>query len=396
MSKVAIVKCRSYNEDDIENSLNIAFDLLSEDSQESILKRIVFENSTVLLKPNMLGGYSPEEGVNTHPNVIKVVAKLVKEAGGNAIIGDSPSFAIKGIEQVWEKSGFKNVADSLGIDIINFEKDGLMEVDVPQSTFFEKLFIAKQAFHADIIINLPKLKTHTNTILTGAIKNLLGLVPGFLKAEFHRRAHRPSQFGVALSEILSVIKPSLNIMDAIVGMEGNGPTAGKLRIINLLLVSTDPVALDAVFANLVWLNPLDIPTIYAAYQKNLGEADLKNIEIVGIPLNKIRLSNFILPKQSLLTLLPSPIVKILANLIRIRPLILEDKCSKCKLCITGCPVKAISWEKEKININYNLCIECFCCHEFCPNRAIKLKETFSTFIYFKILGLMSRIRKLWA
>lgn len=395
MSRVAIVECRSYDENNIESSLKFAFDLLSKDYKENILKRIVFENSKVLLKPNMLGGYSPEAGVNTHPNIIKVVAKLVKEAGGNPVIGDSPSFAIKGVEQVWEKSGFKKIAESLGIDIINFEKDGLIEVDVPQATYFKKLFIAKQALHADAIINLPKLKTHTNTILTGAIKNLLGLVPGFLKAEFHRRAPRPSQFGVAISEILSVVKPSLNIMDAIVGMEGNGPTAGKLRIINLLLVSTDAVALDTVFAALTWVNPLDVPTIYAAYQKKLGEANIKNIEIVGIPLNKVRLPNFVLPKQSLFLKLPSPVIKILANLVRIHPVIKEDKCSKCKLCVEGCPVKAILWKEEKIKVNYDLCIECFCCHEFCPNYAIKLKETLVTFVYFKMLGLISKIRRLW-
>ncbi|MBU2599821.1 DUF362 domain-containing protein [bacterium] len=395
MSKVAIVECKSYDEEAIESSLRLALNLISQDLHENILKKLVFEDSEVLLKPNMLGSYSPDAGINTHPNIIKVVAKLVKELGGRPVIGDSPSFAIKGVEQVWEKSGFKKVADELGIKLINFEKDGLIELDVPEATYFKKLYLAKKAKNVDVLINLPKFKTHTNTILTGAIKNLLGLVPGFLKAEFHRRAIRSSEFGVALAEILSVIKPSLNIMDAVIGMEGDGPTAGKLRVINLLLVSTDAVALDAVFAGLVWVSPLSVPPVFAAYQKRLGEANLKKIEIVGIPLNKARLSNFILPNQSLINKIPLPMAKIIANLVKVRPVILEDRCTKCKLCLKGCPVKAIYLKRGRIKVNYNLCIECFCCYEFCHYYAFRLRKSFLTFIYFKILGLINKIKRLW-
>lgn len=368
-TKVSIVRCRNYEQDEVDEAVRRSIDLVCD------LKKIIKKGDKVLIKPNMLSAHSPEKGVCTHPSIVKATIKLVKEAGGIPLVGDSPGAPLDRVEEVYRVSGIQKAASEAGAEMVYFHREGIVEVPTPDSKFFKSLHIARPALEADVLINLPRLKTHGDTILTGAVKNLFGVIPGMRKTEFHRRAPKSEEFGDILCDILSVIKPDLNIMDGVIGMEGDGPTYGDLRDIGLILASLDPVSLDVVFALLVGLQPLDIPTTKAAVRRNLGVGDLGKIEVVEESLEKVTIKDFRLPIGTITQRAPKFLVKIVARAMRVRPIIDKKKCNACGVCVKGCPVEAIEMEKNYPMINYRKCIECFCCHELCPNGAVKLKPS---------------------
>ncbi len=369
MTKVSIVRCRGYEQDKVDKAARRSVELVCD------LKKIVKRGDRVLIKPNMLSAHPPEEGVCTHPSVVKATIKLVKEVGGIPLVGDSPGAPFDRVEEVYRISGIQEAALEAGAQMIHFHKEGIVEVPTPDSKFFKSLHIARPALEADVLINLPKWKTHGDTTLTGAVKNLFGVIPGMRKSEFHRRAPKSEELGDILCDILSVVKPDLTIMDGVVGMEGDGPAYGHLRNIGLILASLDPVSLDVVFALLVGLQPLAIPTTKAAVRRNLGVGDLRKIEVVGESLERVEVKDFRLPVGTIAQRAPKFLVKIVTRAMRVRPIIDKRKCEACEVCLEGCPVAAITMEKNYPKIDYRKCIECFCCHELCPNGAVKLKPS---------------------
>ena len=197
----------------------------------------------VLLKPNMLSVKSPEQAVTTHPAVVRVVAELVREAGGQVLIGDSPG--IGGFQRVADKSGIARAAAESGAELVEFNDT----VDLPGSGTFRRITLARAYWEADKIINLPKLKTHEMMTMTCAVKNLFGAVVGAEKAGWHLKAGTSrEQFARLLLEIYLLKKPALNIVDAIVAMEGNGPGSGDPLQVGALIAGVNPVAVDVVAA----------------------------------------------------------------------------------------------------------------------------------------------------
>jgi uncharacterized protein (DUF362 family)/Pyruvate/2-oxoacid:ferredoxin oxidoreductase delta subunit len=358
-TKVGLVKQHNYEFSQLKQAVKMAFDFLGG------IGAVVKAGQKVLLKPNILSGRPPEDGACTHIEVIRAVIRLVKECGAVPFIGDNPGGAINQ-NSAYEGSLIKALAKDEDIEL-------KYSIGVQMARGFP---IASYFFECDKIISLPKMKTHSLMGITGAVKNMYGAVVGLTKAEFHRRFPNPRDFAKVLTDVFEIVKPHLVLMDGIVAMEGHGgPGAGDLRDAGILMASEDSVAIDAVFCALIGIHPLKILTTKEAYNRKLGEADLKKIEILGEKLENSILKGFKLPHQKLLLMnLPKSVTGFLADFVKFGPHIDKTSCRKCRICQDTCPVQSISIEETAQNIDYKKCIRCMCCHEVCPYKAIELKS----------------------
>ena len=232
------------------------------------------------------------------------------------------------------------------------------------------MHFAKCIFEADVIISLPKMKTHGFTLYTGAIKNLYGTLPGFQKARFHKKYPHPDKFSEVLADVYGFVKPQLHLMDGILGMEGNGPATGDLRNTGLLLASTDGVALDTVASHLMGFKKDDIDAIRIAGKRGLGETDLHKIEVIGESLKSALIQDFSLPSNFYMKFVPEFLVHLIGRFVWVKPKADYTKCTGCQVCARGCPVEAITMHNGKPVMDYSKCINCLCCNESCPENAI--------------------------
>lgn len=360
-SQVSIVRCADYRQSEVEGALKIAVELLGG------IEKFIKPNSRVLIKPNLLSARSPDEGVDTHPEVVRAAARLIKTVTPHVYVGDSPGgWDIKDIDEVYEKSGIKKICLEEDLKAVRFDKAVMTEG-------FPLAAIVKEV---DVIVSIPKLKSHATTILTGAVKNMFGMVVGLNKAQCHLRAPTPDKLAPILAHVYSLVKPVLSIMDGIVGMEGEGPAAGSLRNFGIMLASHDGVALDAVFAKLAGVNPHRIFTIRETEKRNCGIADLNRIEISGESLEAAAIKHFRLPKTSILFSLPKPIFHVGAKALKFSAHIRKNKCRRCGLCFKICLKNAIKKvDKGAFVVDTKECISCFCCYEVCPYKAITLRKS---------------------
>jgi len=239
---VSIVRCQTYHDEEVLKSLRSSIDLIGG------IENFVRRGDHVLLKPNLLYGKAPEKAVTTHPSIVKGMIQIVREVGGIPFIGDSPS--IGSLMRAAEKAGIKRVADENKCPLIDFEKPILPSKG--GGKFFKQLEIDKRVLEADVVINLPKWKTHGMMLLTLGVKNLFGCIPGPRKALWHLRAGEDRKlFAQMLIDLYQMIQPSLTLLDGIVGMEGNGPGSGDPIQLGLILTSRDPLSLDQVVCDLL-------------------------------------------------------------------------------------------------------------------------------------------------
>ena len=330
------------------------------------IEGFVKQGDSVLIKPNLLSAAKPEEVVTTHPEIIRAVIRLVKKAGGRPLVGDSPGnfLTVRDIDFVYEKTGMKRVAGEEGAELIRFQKARIIN-GYP---------IAEAAFNASSIISVPKLKTHMLTMMTGAIKNSFGLVPGVFKTECHMNKPKPKDFAKVVLDIFETAKPRLFIMDGVVAMEGDGPAVGTPREAGLILASPDAVSMDAVISELVGFPSYKDVIVNEARRRGTGEADIANIQIVGEEIEKAKIKDFKLAKTGKVNLLPSFLIDIITGVIDFRPVINGELCKKCGVCKNSCPANAITINEQISRIDKKLCTKCFCCHEVCPYKAIYIKK----------------------
>ena len=331
----------------------------------------------VLLKVNLLMKKRPEEAVTTHPSVVEAVARLVLEAGGIPIIGDSPGgpYTVNALRAIYAKSGLREVAERTGA-ILN-EDVGQTTIQYPEGKLVKSLTVTNCVLEADVIIPLSKLKTHGMMTYTGAVKILFGVIPGLLKAEYHLKMFKVRDFADLLVDIATWVKPALSIMDGVVGMEGDGPSAGKPRNIGALILSTDPFALDVVATDLIGLKPEKVPTIMAARVRGLTSR-LDELELKGDSRSLWKIQGFVIPKAvstNFLDMVPLPSTAktFILNRVRPRPIFEHATCVGCTDCANNCPAKAITMnENQRPIVDLEGCIRCFCCQELCPHQAVKL------------------------
>lgn len=331
----------------------------------------------VLLKVNLLMKKRPEEAVTTHPSVVEAVIHLVQEAGGIPIIGDSPGgpYTLSALQAIYTRSGLREVAERTGA-ILN-EDVGQSVIQCPEGKLVKSLTVIDCVLNADVIIPLSKLKTHGMMTFTGAVKILFGVIPGLLKAEYHLKMFKTADFADLLVDIASWVKPALSIMDGVVGMEGDGPSAGKPRDIGVLILSTDPFALDVAAADLIGLNAERVPTVMAARARGLT-SHLNEIQLKGDSRSLWRIQNFLIPKAVSANFLdrvslPQSVKRFVLNRVRPRPVFRHETCVGCSDCVNNCPPKALTMnERQRPIVDLEACIRCFCCQELCPHQAVKL------------------------
>lgn len=359
-AKVSIVRCSSYQRDQVFEAVRKAIDLLGG------IERFVKKNQKVLLKPNMLSAKAPERGITTHPLVIDALIHLLRPLGAEIWLGDSPSGGIKGIQRCWDNTGYSELAKRTGIKLINFEAGEKIQKTIHGRTYH----FAKAVFDADVVINLPKFKTHGFSLYTGAVKNCFGTLPGFQKAEFHKRYPHPENFSRVLVEIYSCASPALNLMDGILGMEGNGPATGHLRNTRLILASEDGVAMDAVASYMMGFKENEIDAVRIGAENGLGESRISQIQVLGEDLKSVRFHDFSLPSNRLIKLVPQFLVRWLGRFVWVRPVADLEKCTGCGICVQSCPVNAIQMVDDHPVTDYHVCINCLCCNESCPEGAV--------------------------
>jgi uncharacterized protein (DUF362 family)/Pyruvate/2-oxoacid:ferredoxin oxidoreductase delta subunit len=361
-SDVSIVRCADYDSDKIHVAVRRAVDLLGG------IGSFVRPGERVLIKPNLLKASPPEAAVTTHPEILRAAIRLVREAGAQVLVGDSPGFGE--LRRVCEKSGVMEVIEQEGAELAEMSE----AVPMKNSGQFHRFEIARAVREADVVINLPKLKTHGMMTVTGAVKNLFGCIPGSRKVQWHLNAGvNRAAFARMLVELCALIKPRLTIMDAVVGMEGNGPGSGDPRRIGLVLAGRDPVALDVVSGSIVGADPGLLYIVRAAADAGLGETRLDRITIHGEALRDVMVRGFRLPPQEHTEWnLPGWLRRGLKDALTTRPVIDHSQCIRCGICQGHCPQGAIGDDGRRLKIRYRDCIRCFCCQEFCPRGAISV------------------------
>ncbi len=357
---VSIAACSDYDPVRVRSAVAEAVNLVGG------IRAFVQPGDRVLIKPNLLKASPPAAAVTTHPEIVRAVIRLVKDAGGEPQVGDSPGFGE--LRRVCEKTGVLEVLEQEGVQLADMDSS----VRVRTRGQFHHFEIARTVHDADVVINLPKLKTHGMMVLTGAVKNLFGCIPGKRKVQWHfNTGVNRDAFARMLVELSALIKPALTVMDAVVGMEGNGPGSGDPRPLGVIMAGPDPVSLDVVAGMIVGADPSGLYVVRAAAAAGIGETSLDRINLRGAELGSVLVKDFRLPPQEHLEWrLPEWGRSFLKDALTTRPVIDHDVCVQCGVCEGHCPQKAIRRKDRRLAIEYRNCIRCFCCQEFCPRGAI--------------------------
>ncbi len=325
----------------------------------------------VLLKPNMLAGKAPEKAVTTHPEVVRAVILEAQRAGGRVSVGDSPG--IGSPRQVAARCGILQVIEETGAAFAPFAESVPVR---PAGTTFHELEIARDLLEADLVINLPKLKTHQMMGLTCGVKNLFGAVVGMRKPRLHLQAGTDKAFfALMLLELAETIRPALTLVDAVVGMEGEGPGSGDPVQIGALLAGADPLAVDTVATALVGLSPEEVWTQRVARETGRPGCRLEEIDLFGSPVDALAPKRFRPAKSTDVNFgLPPFLRHSLKNALTARPVPDPNLCVACGLCMRHCPPEAMAIHEGKLAIDYPRCIRCFCCQELCPHGALMTRQ----------------------
>lgn len=366
---VVLKKCEEYQLDKVK-------EILRESLNELNFFNDVKENSRVFIKLNIVGPFPKDTGITTHPIILKAVIQLVKEKTNRIIVGDNP--ATRDMIYTLKKCDLYDVIIEENVELMQgtiFEK-----IQNSNPKIYSTFEVSKQMIDTDVLINLPKLKTHTLAYMTAAQKNFFGLIYGLDKSSWHARASNPLQFGEAINDLYGAFleqykdKQLYHICDGILGLEGEGPTSGgKAKKANCLLISKDAVALDRVACEVASLDYSKLYINQIANERKYGNGNLETIKIIGASLSDFDDVKFEAPKDSLshigLRILQFKLVK---NLLLEHPKFDKDKCIKCGECAKICPPHALTMIKKELpKLKSSNCIRCWCCAEVCPQNAIE-------------------------
>ena len=364
MARVAIYEA---DYESVEEAVERAFDDFAMDLKQK----------TVLVKPNIIGAVKAERAVCTHPAVVRATIRALDRRGaGRVIVGDNSGMRAYGSnEQAARVAGILEASDGRYVNL------GASPVATPvESKFADRLAFSKVVLDADLVVSLPKMKTHVATGITGAVKNTFGHLVGGEKTGLHRAAVGAENFAQAVLDVFRVRKPDLSILDGVVAMEGQGPSGGQLRQVRRIVASNDAVALDTVMASMMGVEPKRIPMLRLAGEQGLGPVTLKEIQVDG-PFEVVE--DFKIPAIS--PGLGTWLARLGGNLVVAQPRVRRNKCVKCGSCAMACPVEAITMTDDGPRIAYKKCISCFCCHEMCRYEAMDLSRRMRLLQWLKIV-----------
>lgn len=366
---VALKRVRRYDEAEIRSRVAEAL------AEIGGLPAIVAPGARVFVKINHLSPPSPpERGIVTHPTFTAAVLTLLKEITPRITVGDdlNPS-----TPDGFEVSGYRAMCERVGVELVNLREVGFERVELAGEALKETYF-ARALLEADVVVNLPKLKTHSLTLFTGAVKNMYGVIPGGLRVTYHGQHKNPAQFNQLLVDIFAAARPHLTIMDGIAAMEGAGPANGSVRELGVVLASRDAVAVDAVACRIIGLEPSSVATTRYAHARGAGAGDLDQIEVVGEPIASVGVTDFRLPPLpagEIVGRAPRFLTSFVTRQLVVRPRVVPRACVGCGACARICPTGAATVVGGKARIDRRMCIRCMCCHEVCRFDAIALRRS---------------------
>jgi uncharacterized protein (DUF362 family)/NAD-dependent dihydropyrimidine dehydrogenase PreA subunit len=377
-NKVYIVKCPDYEQ--VEERMTDLIGLMGG------IEQFAAPGEKIALKVNLLLAAEPEEAITTHPAIATAVGRMAKAQGAAPFIVDSPTggyqYNESTMRRVYRISQMTDAAQEAGIEL---SLDTTHQaVSFPDGELIKHFDIITPLVEADGVLNLCKLKTHTYMGMTGAIKNNFGALPGRAKPGYHAKLHDPARFAGMLLDLAACVAPRLSIMDAVIGMEGDGPNAGTPRQIGLLLASENPLALDVVASEIIGLPMGDNPVLLGAKARALSPIRIEDVDLIGMDAADLRIPDYALPVTLAagggLANLPwwqRAVAPFFRSGLTVRPRIIEDKCIACGACRDICPQHVItitSNGRRYARIDDAGCIRCYCCHETCPQDAIALHQ----------------------
>ena len=375
-SKVVLLPCGEYDEEKIYSLLKQGLDFLGG------VEALIPKEAKILLKPNLLKKAEVEKAVITHPVVVGAFARILRENGyEHIVLADSCGHGTT--QAVIRGTGMDTYLEKYHIPAIDYSEG--VKTAYPQGIQAKEFILPKELLDQDCVISLSKMKTHALERITGAVKNSYGFVYGFHKAKGHTQYPSADSFARMLIDLNKCVAPKLYVMDGIVAMEGNGPGSGDPVPMNVMLMSTDPVALDSVFSYLIYLKPEMVPTNYHGEKMGLGTWKEEKITLMA-PDGEISMADAVKRygnpdfnvdrievRKNIWTRMAGAL-----KIFQKKPYIETDKCVRCGICVQSCPVpgKAVDFRKGKDKppvYDYRKCIRCFCCQEMCPKKAIKVK-----------------------
>ncbi len=366
--KVAIRKIDQYKLDELEAAVA---EFLQ--PQSTARKKEFSRMKRVFIKPNMLGAYSPEDAVTTHPLVLEAVIRYLLQNNKEVWIGDSPGGSVN-VDQVWQKCGLQDLAERYPIKLINLSKYKFREI----SHLGYTIRLSEVIWDCDAVINIAKYKTHSLMAFTGAVKNLYGLVPGMIKSDYHRKFPSSRDFAKLISAIYQIVKPRIhyNMIDGILGMDGAGPSAGNVRNFSLFMGSESASALDYQASTLMGFKIPDVPYLFDALHSDgvlPSHIDIphsfKHFILADVDIKTVKL------RKDTMRFVPGIASYAIGKLFFFHPVV-SDRCHKCGICVQSCPVSAIVYNSEGLPVvNPSKCIKCMCCHEMCPYQAIDIYKS---------------------
>lgn len=372
---IYLKSCSDYSEKNVHNGVYTLLDQYFRDNPFD------FQDKRILLKPNLLSPNPPDKAVTTHPEIIRQSALYFLERGASIIVADSPAgpFTAQNLEKVYRLCKLSDLEEQIPLRL-NRNLKGT-KVTHPEGRNLKSFHLLEVLSEADFVLNLPKLKTHSLTYYTGAVKNLYGLIPGLEKAYYHSKYPDKIEFSRMLVDLCEYVKPNLSLMDAVIGMEGPGPSGGKAKKAGLLGLSENPYGLDYFFSDLVSLPLKQIPVLLEAIDRHLLSRDIEDLIVAGENSAEFKTRfepaiegsftgnplTFILTRFSL----TKNLAKKLEDKLSPWPII-NDRCISCEKCKNICPRQIIDMIDGKALPQYDHCIRCYCCHEICPVKAVDL------------------------
>jgi len=372
-ARVSLQRVEQYQQEEIDLKLAAALKPFGG------IAAFIHPGDKVVLKVNILMPSNPQKAVTTHPAIVAAVAKAVLLAGATPVIADSPGgpYQAKLLEATYRATGLWDMGKRLGIEL-NLDTSS-QEKEAPHSRLVKRFPCITPVAEGDVVISLCKLKTHGFMMYTGAVKNLFGVIPGMAKAEYHLKMPREEDFAAMLVDLCEAVQPALSVMDGIMAMEGEGPSGGKPRQMNSLLVAANPHALDLAACALIGLTPPVVPTLREAVARGLVPADAEELQLLGTPLAELAVKDFLLPRHRSLRATNAQsshpgLVRRLTDRLRPRPAFSTRRCLRCGRCLQSCPPQCLKMGHNKPIVDLEKCIRCFCCHELCPAQAVQIRR----------------------